>query len=248
MGAAAEAKPLAFLPVLKVVTRPARRRPGAHSKFHTARSRRDRAAPAPRDTSPRHRHPAPPTSPARAISSRAARSDRSRADRATRGRVATSISASTDVSQSAGRLARQPHHQVEAEVVETGRPRQANRVARRLRHECSRPSRRSSSSRNDWTPKLSRLTPAARKPSSASGGGRFGVGFERDLAVGREVETLAAGRMMRRDFRRLEQRRRAAAEEDGVGGDRGVGRRTRGCRRPGRRRSAASGRRRGVRD
>src|SRR6185436_97121 len=44
----------------------------------------------------------------------------------------------------------------------------------------------------------------------------FGVGLERDLGVGRDVERLAARRHETRDLRRLEQRRGPAAEEDRV--------------------------------
>ena len=88
VGAAAEAKPLAFLPVFQIVTRTARRPAGPRSKFHIARIRRDRAAPALRDTSPPHHRPAPPTSRRAPSRPAAAHSGKSRADTATRGPAA----------------------------------------------------------------------------------------------------------------------------------------------------------------
>src|SRR5688572_14985498 len=51
---------------------------------------------------------------------------------------------------------------------------------------------------------------------------RFGIGFEGDLGVGREIERIAAGLDNAPELRRLEQRRRAAAKEDRVGGYRWV--------------------------
>ena len=94
----------------------------------------------------------------------------------------------------------------------------ASATASRARSaECSRPSRCSSASRNDWTPKLMRLTPAARNRSSRSRSTRLRIGLERDFGVRGDVERLAAGLDQRADFLRFEQRRRAAAEEDRVG-------------------------------
>jgi hypothetical protein len=42
--------------------------------------------------------------------------------------------------------------------------RASNTASRARSAECIRPSRFNSASRNDWTPKLTRLTPAARNP------------------------------------------------------------------------------------
>ncbi len=67
------------------------------------------------------------------------------------------------------RLARQPEHQVEAEIVESGRTRLADGCRARGRPSESDPAARSSSSSNDCTPKLMRLTPASRNAASRSG-------------------------------------------------------------------------------
>ena len=84
----------------------------------------------------------------------------------------------------------QPHHQVEADVVEAGRPRLANRRARASR-QWSRPSRFSSSSRKDWTPKLRRLTPAARKRSSSPRSTVSGLVSSVTRVSGSEIERVA---------------------------------------------------------
>ena len=83
---------------------------------------------------------------------------------------------------------------------------------------CRRDSRRSSSSRNDWTPKLSRLTPAAPERREPRFGHRFRVGLQRHFGVGGDVERRATRGDDARDLVGLEQRRRAAAEIDRVGG------------------------------
>ena len=80
-----------------------------------------------------------------------------------------------------------------------------------------RPSRRSSPSSNDCTPKLMRLTPAARNAGEPLGRRRFRIGLERDLGVRRQRERVAARADEPRDFVGIEQRRRAAAEKDRVG-------------------------------
>src|SRR5262249_17963745 len=46
----------------------------------------------------------------------------------------------------------------------------------------------------------------------------FGIGFERDLATGRDGEPVAKGADDPRDVVRIEQRRRPAAKVDGVDG------------------------------
>ncbi len=99
----------------------------------------------------------------------------------------------------------------------------SNPAARASRYRLPRPGDRVQASEpgellvsNDWTPKLRRLTPASRKPVQPGRRRRFRVGLERDLGVRRDVEGLAAGRDESADLVRLEQRRRAAAEEDRV--------------------------------
>ena len=61
------------------------------------------------------------------------------------------------------------------------------------------------------------------KLSSVDGCRRLWVGFQGDFGVGRHGEAVAAGTDDGGNFRRLEQRRRAAAKEDGVGLDVGIG-------------------------
>ena len=86
----------------------------------------------------RRRRRAPPTT-ARAPSRReAARWDRSRACRATRARGRRAIERVHRLEPLRHRLLRQPHHQVEREVVEAGRARFAHRRRRRGDAECSR--------------------------------------------------------------------------------------------------------------
>ena len=85
------------------------------------------------------------------------------------------------------RLLWQPHHQIERDVVEA-RVRASRKASRARAAECSRLRRRSSSSLNDWTPKLSRLTPAAAKARQPLGRDRFGIGLEGDLGVGGQRE------------------------------------------------------------
>ena len=144
--------------------------------------------------------------------------DRARADRATRARAPR---------RSARRRSRASPRRSAAAATSSGRARccrsrraRASRTAPRARgrpNEC-RPSRFSSSSRNDCTPKLSRLTPASRNPAIRSGVDVSGLVFERDFGVRRRRRTRRGTRaMMRAISCGLEERRRAAAEEDRVG-------------------------------
>ena len=84
--------------------------------------------------------------------------------------------------------------------------------------ECSRPSRFNSASRNDWTPKLTRLTPAARNPSILWTFEVSGLVSRVTSASRRYPEGVAAGLDQPANFRRLEERRRAAPEIDGIHG------------------------------
>ena len=114
------------------------------------------------------------------------------------------------------RLLRQPHHQVERDVVEAGRARHAEGLARPRR-------------RVEPAETLKLLVPEgldteaqtidAGGPKSLQplGRHRLGIGLERDLGVGRHREGVPACLDDRPDFARLEQRRRAAAKENGVG-------------------------------
>ena len=123
---------------------------------------------------------------------------------------------STEASQSATDCCGQPHHQVERDVVEAGRAGHAKRLARPPR-------------RMEPAETLKLLVPegldteaetidAGRsKPLEALGRHRLGIRLERHLGVGRHREGVTAGLDDRLHLARLEQRRRAAAEEDGVG-------------------------------
>ncbi len=115
------------------------------------------------------------------------------------------------------RLARQPEHQVEAEIRKPGGPRLADRRARArgIVHPAK-------------TPQFVVVERLHAEADAIHAGGekalearrrrRLRIGLERDFGVGRQRERLAAGADEARDFFRFEQRRRAAAEEDRVGG------------------------------
>ena len=91
----------------------------------------------------------------------AARSDRPRADRATDARGRARSAASTDSSHSSRRWP--GSHIIRSRLMLSNPARRASSVCRpRARGAVQARQPPSSSSRNDWTPKLRRLTPAAR--------------------------------------------------------------------------------------
>ena len=204
----------------KIVTRAARRRPGHVRNFILL----EPGAIEPRQPFEIHRrriivrrHRPAGRAPFRRA---AAHSGKSPADTATRDRAAASISASTDASHSAGALARQPHHQVEAEVVESRRPRQrAPRPARSGTNAAGPaaavPRRGRIGHRNsgDW-----RRRRESRRASSADDDS--GLASSVISASARQREAVAAGLDDAAELRRFEQRRRAAAKKNGVGLDR----------------------------
>ena len=106
----------------------------------------------------------------------------------------------------------QPHHQIEAEVVEAGRARLGHGQARPFGGVQPRqPPKLRLAKRLDAEAQTVDAGRAERRQLRLVDG--FGIGFERDFGVGRDIERLAAGRDDARDLVRLEQRRRAAAEE-----------------------------------
>ena len=93
-------------------------------------------------------------------------------------------------------LARQPHHQVEADVVEAGRPRLAERragplgaVQPRQAPEFIVPERLDTEAEP--------VDAGARETLEPRGRDRFGIRLERDLAVGGDVEARSQASMMR---------------------------------------------------
>ena len=82
---------------------------------------------------------------------------------------------------------------------------------------CCRPSRSSSRSCSDCTPRLIRFTPASRKPRMRASETVSGLVSRVTSASGASRKASLAGIHQARDLPGLEQRRRAAAEEDRVG-------------------------------
>jgi hypothetical protein len=115
-----------------------------------------------------------------------------------------------------GSLLRQPHHQIEADVVEPGGPRLEHRfacAARRMNP--PEPLQLRVAERLHAEADAVHARPAEAVHARRCGG--FRIGLQRDLGVRRDVERLAAGGDEPRDLGRLEQRRRPAPEEDRVG-------------------------------
>ena len=113
-------------------------------------------------------------------------------------------------------LCGQPHHQVEADVVETSRARVRVRLARARRAVQTRqPAKLVVAER--LNAKAHAIDAGGAKCGQPIGGDRLGVGLECHLAIGRDVEGVRARPGDSRDFRGLQQRRRSAAEIDGVG-------------------------------
>ncbi len=94
-------------------------------------------------------------------------------------------------------LRRQPHHQVEADVVEPGGAGFADGGARAVGGVQPRQPRAAPRRGNDCTPKLRRLTPGLPVRAQPGFGHRLGVRLERDLAVGRHVERRSHAPTMR---------------------------------------------------
>ena len=112
----------------------------------------------------------------------------------------TSISASTLLSPVGDALLRQPHHEIQADVVEPGAARLENRLARTIgRMDPAEPAQlrfpeRLHAEADAVDARLAKAGHARRR-------GGFGVGFERDLGVARDVERLAARRHEPGDLR-----------------------------------------------
>jgi hypothetical protein len=126
------------------------------------------------------------------------------------------MSRSTDSSHCATGLLRQPHHQVEGEVVESCRARQTNsRFSTRRGMKARQTLQLLVAKRlHAVAETIDACVAEAGEPSFVD---RFRIGLERDLGVGGKVERLATGIDDGRDLRRLEQRRRPAAEKNCVG-------------------------------
>ena len=112
-------------------------------------------------------------------------------------------------------LLRQPHHEVQADIVEAGGPRLAERragavhaVQPREALELLFPERLHAE-----TDAIHAGAPVCREPRL---GHRLGVRLHRDLAARRDVEGRRAGADDPRDLVGLEERRRPAAEVDRV--------------------------------
>ena len=237
--AAAESEPLPVVPVLQVVPRRAVRA-ARRSRSRTARIRPRRAAPSPPDTSRPHHRRAPATSRrAPCPPQRRVRIDLQEIQRRV---LRAELDRARRPMQPLGHpLLREPHHQVEADVVEPGRARLAAR--RRAR------ARRCAPAQPPQLVIVERLHAEAHavdagraeslEPLAADG---LGVGLERDFGVGGRGRTRPGTPRMPADLGRLEQRRRPAAEIDGVdGGVRPLGRRINLLRRA-RRRTGPSAR------
>ena len=124
--------------------------------------------------------------------------------------------ASTLASQPVDRLPRQPHHQIQAEVVEAGAARQADRLARPLgRMDPAEAGELAVVEGLHADAQAIRAGGANR--GQVVGGRGFRVQLERHLGVGRHRERLAARRDQPADLVRREQGRRPAAEIDRVG-------------------------------
>ena len=98
--------------------------------------------------------------------------------------------ASRSASSACQRLARQRVHQVEVEGVE-GASRASSTAAMACARSCMRPSAFRCSSSKLCTPTDRRLTPARAEGAEAVALEGAGVGLQRDLAVGRELQPRA---------------------------------------------------------
>ena len=139
-------------------------RDARRSRFRTGRSRPPPGARGSTNTSPPRRRRAPATSPRAPSLLSGARSDRARADTARRVR-ARRRSARRRCSRQSATLCCGSHIMRSRLTLSNPAARASSTAARARSAEWIRPSRRSSDSRNDCTPKLMRLTPASRKPA-----------------------------------------------------------------------------------
>ena len=91
------------------------------------------------------------------------------------------------------RLLRQPHHEVERDVVEAGGARFSQTPRRRAPAEWSRVRRAQLVVAERLHAEAETIDAGRAKRGQPLGGHAFGIGLERDLGVGRQVERLAAG-------------------------------------------------------
>ena len=115
------------------------------------------------------------------------------------------------------RLLRQPHHQVEADVVDARSPRLANGGNCPVgRMNAAQPFQLGLPERLD--PEAYAIDTGGAKPFHPFGRRRLGVGFEGDLRAVGEREGVATRGDQEADLVGIQERRGAATEEDGVGG------------------------------